>query len=76
MNICVFQTEKHDIYSNGDIYDDAQSSEAPIKHNHGSMSIIFKDSKSTPGSQKQLQIKLYTSVKNSLHQVNSMCVFK
>ena len=34
MNYHMFQTKNHDICSNGDIDDDAQSFENPIKHNH------------------------------------------
>ena len=37
--------KNHDICSNGDIDDDAQYFETPIKHNHINMSLIVKDSK-------------------------------
>ena len=69
-------SKNHDICINDEIDDDAQSFETPRKHNQGNMSLIVKDSKSTPGLQKQLQRNLYMSVKNSLLQVKNICVFK
>ena len=68
--------KSHGMCSNDNTDDYAQSFETTRKHNHINISLIVKDSKSTPGSQKQLQRNLFMSVNKYLHQVKNICVFK